>query len=165
MKITAKVKTTFFLVLGIVFFFISCTDNTIYHQYANIDKNGWDQDSVAVFSVDIQDTTGDYDVIIDVRNKENYSYQNLYLFVYSNSPDSIWVGDTLNCILADNQGRWAGTGIGSTKNLPFLYMSNIKFPEKGTYTFKIKQGMRDHILEGINNIGLKIQKTENYGQK
>ncbi len=165
MKITAQAKTAFFLALGIAFLFVSCTDNIIYHQYVDINKNGWHQDSAAVFNVNIEDTIGDYDVIIDIRHKDNYPYQNLYLFVYSDSPDSVCVGDTLNCFLADNQGRWGGTGIGSVKNLPFLYMSDIKFPVKGTYTFKIKQGMREKLLEGVSNIGLKIQKTEKHGQK
>jgi gliding motility-associated lipoprotein GldH len=160
MKIIPKIKAPFLLALSIAFFFMSCVDDTIYQQYVSINKNGWSQHTPAVFNTEINDTVGDYDVIINIRNKTDYPYQNLHLFVYSYSPDSVLVGDTLNCFLADNRGRWAGTGIGSTKNVSVLYMSNINFPKPGTYTFSVKQGMRDNILKGISDIGLRIQKVE-----
>jgi len=162
MKITGT-KTTpnilFLLVLSIAFF-MSCTDGTIYYEYVTIDKDGWNEHTAAVFKAEVSDTVGDYNVIINVRNKTNYQYQNLHLFVYSFSPDSVMMGDTLNCFLADNQGRWLGKGVSSTKTLPFLYLHNIKFPSAGVYTFEIKQGMRDNVLHGINDIGLSIQKIE-----
>ena len=157
-KTRATLNISFLLVLSIAFL-LSCTDGTIYHQYAAIDKDGWNKYAAAVFKADISDTVGDYNVIIDIRHRTDYPYQNLHLFVYSYSPDSVMMGDTLNCFLADNQGRWVGKGISSTKNLPILYLHNIKFPTPGVYTFEIKQGMRDDMLRGINDIGLSIQKT------
>lgn len=148
----------FILFIVGLFCLVSCDNNGIYHQYLSIDNNAWQKDSAAVFTVPIIDTANLYNVIIDIRNRNEYSYQNLYLFVYSTTPDGKTDGDTLNCILADNQGRWYGKGIGSTSTLPIMYMPSVKFSQKGVYTFKIMQGMREEILEGISDIGLRVEK-------
>ena len=42
------------------------------------------------------------------------------------------------------------------------YLENIKFPYSGDYEVTIQQGMREDILPGITDIGLKIIK---HGQK
>ena len=41
-------------------------------------------------------------------------------------------------------------------NLP--YKSNVFFPVKGTYEFKIQHGMRIENLKGVYDFGLKIEK-------
>ncbi len=140
---------------------VSCNNDAIFLEYQTIDDKGWCKDSLVTFDVNVTDTIGDYDVIVNIRNRNEYSYQNLYLFISSTSPKNVMVHDTLNCILADNQGNWYGSGIGSISNLPILYMSKIKFPQAGIYHFEIKQGMRESVLEGINDIGLKVKPSEN----
>jgi gliding motility-associated lipoprotein GldH len=137
-----------------------CTKKTFFSEYKTIDKNGWKKDSVAVFDVAVSDTIGVYDVIVNIRNKNEYPYQNLYLFITSTSPSDAKACDTLNCILADNQGHWYGSGIGSMSTLPILYMSKIKFPEQGNYHFEIKQGMRESVLQGVSDIGLHVKLAE-----
>ena len=140
--------------------FSACNSNVVYYQYVPINNSAWHKDSTAVFAVPITDTTGLCDVIIDIRNRNEYPYQNLYLFVYSAAPDGKTDGDTLNCTLADNQGRWYGKGIGSTSTLSVMYMPAVKFSKQGIYTFKIIQGMREDILEGISDIGLRVEKRD-----
>ena len=147
-----------FYAICLTVLFASCDSNSIYHQYQPIDKSGWHKDTAVDFAVPIIDTESLYNVIIDIRNSNEYPYQNLYLFVYSISPDNKTEGDTLNCILADNQGRWYGQGIGSTSTLSVMYMPAVKFSEQGVYTFRIMQGMREDILEGISDIGLRVEK-------
>ncbi len=159
MEITKKVNNFVLTVFVAAFFLVSCTGNDIYHQYVSIDKDGWNASQPAVFNVEVTDTISDFDVVLNIRSAD-YTYQNLFLFAKSMSPDSIVVCDTLNCILADNQGKWLGKGIGSTHSLPILYMSNINFPRKGLYTFQISQGMRENSLKGISDIGLRIQRVE-----
>lgn len=159
-KMRLIIKTKYILLFCVVTFFASCDRNTIYQDFVSINKAGWNQDSIAVFSVDVKDTTNNYNVIIDIRNRNEYPYQNLFLFVSSYSPDNICVSDTLNCILSDELGRWYGKGIGSISNLPILYMSDIKFPKPGIYKFQIRHGMRETILKGMNDIGLRVEKID-----
>jgi len=153
-----KSKYPLFIFIAGLFCFVSCNSNDIYHRYVSIENSAWHKDSIAVFSVPVTDTASLYNVIIDIRNGNEYPYQNLYLFVYSATPDGKTDGDTLNCILADNQGHWEGKGIGSTSTLSIMYIPAIKFSKQGDYTFKIMQGMREEILEGISDIGLRVEK-------
>jgi gliding motility-associated lipoprotein GldH len=155
-----KNKKNIFITLCCALLLLSCNGNSIYNEYKNIDKEGWHEDSLAVFKVAVTDTINDYNVVLNIRSRNEYPYQNLFLFIRSYSPDKICVSDTLNCILSDNQGRWYGKGIGSTSNLPILYMSKIKFPKKGIYKFEIGHGMRETILKGMSDIGLKVEKVK-----
>ncbi|GHT32694.1 gliding motility lipoprotein GldH [Bacteroidia bacterium] len=149
-----------FLGLLVCVLLASCSGNRIYHDYAHISNNGWQQDAPAVFSVPVDDTIAVYNVIIDIRNRNEYPYQNLYLFARLTTPDGKTVGDTLNCILTDNQGRWLGKGIGSTSSLSVMYMPAVKFSKAGVYEFSIQHGMREDVLEGINDIGLRVEKRK-----
>jgi gliding motility-associated lipoprotein GldH len=76
--------------------------------------------------------------------------------VNSVSPDLVEFKDTLECVLADNYGRWIGKGGGSLHQLPVSFMQQIKFPKPGTYKFELIQGMREDTLAGIHDIGLRI---------
>ncbi len=152
-------KKNFLLVTLLPFFIISCTSNIVYQETKNID-NFWSQDSLAIFDVNITDTVSAYNIFIDLRNDNRYPYQNLWLFVNSVSPDSIVRTDTLETILASNEGEWFGRGFGSNYNLALFYMQEIRFPEIGTYQFSIQQGMRDEQLQGITGIGLRIEKFD-----
>ncbi len=136
----------------------SCNDGGVYNDCTSIKEFAWHKDSLSTFKPIITDTVGQYNVLITVRHDTKYAYQNLWLFVKSTSPEGIIVKDTIECYLADNRGKFLGNGI-SVYEMPILYMSKIKFPKQGTYTFDIQQGMRDSILVGVRNICLSIEKS------
>jgi gliding motility-associated lipoprotein GldH len=133
-----------------------CSNNVVFQDSKVFPSYGWDKDSVVIFNYEATDTLGTYDIIIDVRNDGNYRYQNFWLFVNSVSPDLIEYTDTLECVLADNHGRWIGKGGGSLYQLPVSFMQQIKFPKPGVYRFELIQGMREDTLAGIHDIGLRI---------
>lgn len=83
----------------------------------------------------------------------------LRLFIKTTSPDSVVTNDTIEFYLADEFGKWLGNGVGSVFNMPVLYQQNFKFPKKGVYHFDIQHGMRDSLLSGINNVGIKVEKA------
>ena len=147
----------FLAIILLSFTFFSCTNNIVYQENIAI-NNAWHKDSIAVFNVNITDTIGAYNIFIDLRNDNRYPYQNLWLFVRSVSPDSIMRIDTLESILARNDGRWIGSGFGSNYNIALFYMEQIRFPEIGNYQFFIEQAMRDEKLEGITGVGLRVEK-------
>jgi len=138
-----------------------CSGNVVFQDSKALPSYGWDKDSVVVFNYMATDTSGTYDIIVDVRNDGNYRYQNFWLFVNSISPDSIEYKDTLECVLADNYGKWIGKGGGSLRlyHLPVSFMPEIKFPKSGVYRFELIQGMREDTLVGIHDIGLRIIKN------
>lgn len=137
----------------------ACTNSDVYFQYKSVTSKGWSKDSVYIFDIPIKDTAGTYNVYVNVRNRGEYPYQNLWLFLNKTTPDKIQTKDSIECYLADQRGKWLGSGIGSIMEMPILYQQNVRFKNKGTYHYKIVHGMRDSVLYGINDIGMRVEKV------
>ena len=85
-----------------------------------------------------------------------YPYQNLWLFCSEEQPIGPLHRDTIECMLADEFGKWYGHGI-SLYQSSFPIHSQYKFPHAGQYTFSFRQGMRDDALKGIQEIGFSVR--------
>lgn len=138
----------------------ACRQNPVFEQYQNISDQKWYKDSVLVFTIDIKDTTQNNNFIINVRNDVNYEYSNLWLFVSIEQPDGKTMDDKFEVALADPSGKWLGEGFGGLKTREAVYRRNIFFPVSGEYKVRIKQGMRENYLEGISDVGVRIEAVE-----
>jgi len=150
---------TCFLCLLILTGIVSCDRKRVFESYYELDKKGWHKDSVVVFNVQLTDTIKNHNLYVNIRNKGNYPYSNIFLFLSIGSPDGTLRTDTVEFTLAEPSGKWTGSGIGGLYDNQVLYKSSVYFPRKGDYRFLIKQGMRDKQLEGIRDIGIRIEKT------
>lgn len=112
---------------------------------------GWHQDSVLEFRFDVEDTLSTYQILINIRHTENYSYQNMWLFADS---------DTIEFYLADDRGRWLGNGHNGYIEMPVLYEAAYLFERSGEQTMRIQHGMRDSLLSGISDVGVKVVKNK-----
>ncbi len=120
----------------------------------------WKLMDIPAFKVPITDTLNSNNVIFTIRNGSSYSFRNIYLFVTTTSPDGKKITDTLQYYLADEKGKWYGRGFGDIHELNLPYKSNVYFPLKGTYVFKIQHGMRVENLNGVYDFGLRIEKIK-----
>jgi gliding motility-associated lipoprotein GldH len=147
---------------GIMFLMVlvACDANRVFEEYKPVAANGWDKDSIAQFDVEVSDTVKKYNLYINIRNKGNYPYSNIWLFVDITAPDGKLLTDTVEYILAERSGKWRGSGIGDLFDNQFIYRRSVLFERSGTYRFMIKQGMRAQKLEGIHDIGLRVE-TQN----
>lgn len=151
-------KTVVFFIVSISLFLVSCTSNDVYFQYRTVAPGGWSKDSLYAYDVSITDAAANYNVYVNIRNRGEYPNQNLWLFIRKIMPDSVISNDTINFYLADQRGKWLGSGVGSVFEMPVLYQQNIRFPKVGTYRYEIFHGMRDSMLQGINDVGLRVEK-------
>ena len=145
------------VLIGILF---ACDSRRVYEDYKTIDSSGWEKDSLARFNVPITDTVKSNNIYIDIRNKGDYPNSNIWLFVNVKAPDGKVLTDTVEYILAEKSGKWTGSGIGDLFDNQFKYRNNVIFDKPGVYQFSIQQGMRGDKLEGIHDIGLRIE-TQN----
>ncbi|MEI7596648.1 MAG: gliding motility lipoprotein GldH [Bacteroidota bacterium] len=146
------------VVLFIVLFSVSCDKNVLYVENQTLANSVWKKQDKLSFTADIQDTINPINVYLSVRNKGDYSYSNLYLFLNTIFPNGQVSRDTMECFLADPKGKWLGSGIGDIKSVELLFIKNVRFVAKGKYTFEFQQAMRDDELKGIYEFGLKIEK-------
>ena len=136
---------------------VACNrSGVVFNDSVRLQHPTWHKDSVVSFDVNIEDTTLMYESGILVRNSGDYDYQNIWLFVTEIAPDSTCRRDTIQYYLADNYGRWLGSGIGSLYTNLYYYKEEVRYSQVGTYTYIIEQAMREDELSGITNIGLQI---------
>jgi gliding motility-associated lipoprotein GldH len=162
-KNSIKIMKQIFCVVIIISTLISitsCDRRKVFEAYRKIDKKGWNKDSVVVFKVHLSDTVKTNNLYINIRNKGDYPYSNIYLFLSVSSPNGVTRTDTIEFTLADPSGRWRGSGVGGLYDNRMTYKSSVFFPHKGDYKFSIKQGMRDNMLQGIRDVGFRIEKTK-----
>ncbi len=150
-----KILLLFVLFTGLL---VSCDSKRIYDENIIVENGNWDARNKMKFDVTIPDTGLRYNIYLKVRNAPEYAYSNLFLFLNTLFPDGKVSRDTLELTLADYDGRWLGSGIGSVKFSKFLFRQGIMFRQKGRYQFEMEQAMRVRDLKGIRDIGLRIEK-------
>lgn len=120
----------------------------------------WNRNNLLVFNVEIADTVNPHNIYVNVRNGGQYQYSNLYIFIKTVSPSGQWIRDTVECTLADEKGRWLGSGLGDIYALQTPYKLNVRFPYHGIYSFELEQAMRTEELKQIFDIGIRVEKIE-----
>jgi gliding motility-associated lipoprotein GldH len=152
----------FSFIIALIFFLVlsSCNSKVVYTNTHAMKGEVWKLADTPIFEVPVTDTLTSNNVVFTVRNGASFPFRNIYLFVSTTSPDGKTITDTLQYNLADERGKWYGKGFGDIHELNLPYKSNVFFPRKGNYVFKIQHGMRMENLKGIYDIGLKIVKIK-----
>jgi gliding motility-associated lipoprotein GldH len=157
-------KYRFSRVLAIIFGFLitlaACDKQVVYEKNKRIPEASWNKNQILEFPVEIADTIQPHHIFINVRNLNTYPLSNLFLFVTITSPDGLHNRDTVQCYLAEPSGKWVGKGFGNVWSNRFRYKSNVRFPVSGVYHFKVEQAMRMEDLEGISDVGLRVEIVE-----
>jgi len=146
------------LILTFLLLLPSCNSNVVYTNSRAMSQETWRLMDIPVFKVPISDTLKSNNVFFTIRNGSSFPFRNIYFFVTTTSPDGKKITDTLQYNLADEKGNWYGKGFGDIHELNLPYKSNVFFPLKGTYEFKIQHGMRVENLKGVYDFGLRIEK-------
>jgi gliding motility-associated lipoprotein GldH len=155
-------KQAFLIGILSILFFVACDSKRVYDQYVSV-GTAWDKDAPLIFKFQQPDTISRYNLFVNVRNTDEYQFQNLFLIVNMNFPDGKVVTDTLEYDMAAPTGEWLGTGM-TTKESKLWYKKNVTFPVNGMYEVSIQQAMRKinepegiQRLQGISEVGFRIE--------
>jgi len=157
MKIATGIRIQ--ILLAVALLLSSCIKRSVYEEQVSIANNSWDVHQRLSFEIPVKDTLSTNNLIINIRNTQEYPFQNIFLFIETLDPRGQSLKDTLDCPLADNEGRWLGSGLGSHYQTEFIFKRNVRFPHSGTYTIVVEQGMRKEELEGISDLGIRVEKV------
>lgn len=144
-----------FLLTGIA----ACDSGRIFDKYHEIPDSVWHKDSIVVFNVPIEDSVQNHNLYIQLRNETSYGFSNIWLFIEIMQPGGETTKDTFEVVLADPSGQWLGEGFGGLKTIQAVYRRDVKFPAKGEMTVAIQQGMRDEQLQGIHDVGFRVERA------
>ena len=151
-------KKLVFSLLLFILFFAACDDGRIYEESLKIPEAKWERDQTAKFEFEIEDSLANYAFFLHFRHAGDYPYKNIYLFTRTQSPTGKLALDTAQMILANNQGKWLGKGIGDIYDYQFKFKQGPIFQEKGKYQVEIEQAMREKTLSNVTDIGIGIKK-------
>ena len=158
-----RILTLFFLFVSLV----SCDDKQQFDEYKTV-TGSWDESEKVEFILPQLDSIQPYNLFINVRNNNKYSYSNLFLISAIKFPNGKVVTDTLEYQMANPDGSWLGTGFNDVKENKLWYKENVRFLEQGVYKVEIQHAMRKNgkvsginTLDGITDIGFRIENVHN----
>ena len=149
-------RASLFLLTLLLIGLSSCDDRVFFEENRSFENGVWNYQDPAIFIFDVEDTVSRNDFFINLRNGDAYPYMNAFLFVRMDFPNGRTSIDTLECFLADQSGRWLGSGLGDIYDNRFLYKQQKAFPISGQYRIEIRQAMRVDDLPEIYDVGLRI---------
>lgn len=137
----------------------ACNENTVYHSYQSLPNEGWGKSDTLSFQIPTTDSVPTtLRLFAEVRNSIEYPYHDLHLFISQNLQDStVWRTDTIAFCLADSTGRWTGHGWGSIYQSE-TFITSVRPLHPANYTIKIMSGMKDEKLQGLSDVGIRIEK-------
>ncbi len=145
-------------ILLVVILFSACNNNVVYDENKEVNQRAWKTTDKLYYEVDITDTIKSYKLAINIRNTIEYPYSNIYFYMNTILPNGkVTKCDTIECYLAYPDGTWKGKGNSKIRDNRFWIAKNIKFEQKGKYTFELRQATIDSTLKGICDVGLHLE--------
>lgn len=135
----------------------ACDPARVYDENRTIENNAWYFGNKIPFDVQIEDTTKYYNVLVNLRVDANYKYSNIFMLVHTTNPDKKTDQRRIEIRLADESGRWMGSGLGDLYDYRFPAFRKVKFPQQGFYRFELEQNMRDDTLMHIKSAGIRVE--------
>ena len=151
-------KYSFVFILTLILLLPSCNSNVVFTDSIVMPEKKWALMDTPVFKMSVNDTVNSNNVFFTIRTGSSYPFRNIFLFATTTSPDGKSLTDTLQFNLADEKGNWYGKGSGDIHELKLPYKTNVFFPAKGIYQFKIQHGMRIEDLNGVYDFGVRVEK-------
>lgn len=158
-----KIKNSGILLIVAILFF-SCDKKRVFDEYRSV-GSAWHKDSIISFDLPVLDSTKRYDLFVNIRDNNNYPFNNLFLIVSIEMPNGFTKVDTLEYQMANPDGTLLGNGFTDIKESKLYYKENVKF--RGKYKVHIRQAVREsgkipgvQELEGITDVGFRIENKD-----
>lgn len=160
-----KIKNSILFII-VLLLVVSCDKKRVFDQYKSV-GNAWHKDSIVTFELPKLDPKKSFNLYVNVRDNDDYPFNNLYLIVSLEHPNHKVKVDTLEYQMTDPDGRLLGEGFSDIKENKLFYKEQQKFTQKGIYKIHIKHATRETgkiegvtKLSGISDVGFRIESTE-----
>jgi len=148
------------LIFAGLLFLAACNANRISQTETDIPDGVWNKDSLVKIPVTITDIKQAYDIMVNIRASALYPSNNLWLFIVIESPSGKLQKDTMECIFANERGKWLGDCMGDICDFEIPFKGDVVFPETGIYNFYLQHGMRIDNLPLVLSAGVSLYKHQ-----
>jgi gliding motility-associated lipoprotein GldH len=159
------------IINSIIFIFLlflvtSCDKKRVFDDYKSVGKN-WNKDSIVTFDLPKLDPKKAYNLYVNVRDNDEYPFNNLFLIVSLEQPNRKVQIDTLEYQMTNPDGTLLGEGFSDIKENKLFYKDKVSFTQKGLYKIHIKHAVRQTgkiegvaTLPGITDVGFRIESKD-----
>ena len=150
----------------LLFLVTSCDKKRVFDDYKSVGKN-WNKDSIVTFDLPKLDPKKAYNLYVNVRDNDEYPFNNLFLIVSLEQPNRKVQIDTLEYQMTNPDGTLLGEGFSDIKENKLFYKDKVSFTQKGLYKIHIKHAVRQtgkiegvDTLPGITDVGFRIESKD-----
>lgn len=148
-----KIKSQLFLGLFILLHF-SCGRSFTFSHNLDIPETGWAYENILKYDFEVADTDALYDLYLEIDYKTSFSFQNMYVNVYTGQEESEMKKALLSLDLSNNLGIWKGDCNAEKCTYLLPLQKSIYFEQAGGQKFWLEQFSRSPILKGVQSIKL-----------
>lgn len=164
MAIKSNLKYWLFLILLVTF--ASCDQNRVFDEYHELDGS-WSKTDSIHFEFEQNDTINPYNLFLNIRNNNEYPFNNLFVIVSLKNPSNEVKIDTLEYQMANPDGTLMGNGFTDVKESKLWYQENFVFKKAGKYEVDIMHALREsgeigglERVDGVTEVGFRIEKIK-----
>lgn len=137
----------------------ACGPNYIYKKSYNINEGGWTYEDTLNFEIEISDTSGLYNLFLELEHAPDYRFQNLYTRISTEFPTGERLQKELSLELAYKGGAWQGDCNNKVCHVLIPIQERAFFNMQGKHIITLEQFMRESPITGIKKIALKVENT------
>ncbi len=145
------------LVLGLLWFLISCRQASFYDQVVPVENGHWSYGDTLRFSFSVADTSSRYNLYLTVEHADTFPYQNIYVQIHTTYPDGQRFVKLLPLDLFDTAGQPNGACGGGICSTEFVLQQRAILPQVGQYEIAVEQYMRYSPVLGIRALRLRVE--------
>lgn len=145
---------------------ISCDHNRVFDEYHELDGS-WSKNDTIHFEFEQNDTINPYNLFLNIRNNNEYPFNNLFVIISLKNPENEVKVDTLEYQMANPDGTLMGNGFTDVKESKLWYQENFIFKKTGKYQVNIVHALREsgkinglERVDGVTEVGFRIEKTK-----
>lgn len=139
---------------------VGCDTIGIFEKNTFFMEHSWSSKVKPNFTFTITDTNSLYQIYANIRHKDSYRYNNCWLNITTVAPNDTAKSQQVNLLLADNKKGWLGTGMDDIFDHRIRLTRSPQKLKAGNYTFTLQQIMREDPLDGVMNVGIRIEKVQ-----
>lgn len=152
-------QLSWFGILTLVVLLVSCSEKAYYEKVYSFESKEWDQRVKPSFTVEIEDTTKEYNFIVTLRTTTDYKFNNLWIFMNTKSPKGEKGREPFQIYITNPDGSWIGKKTGTIVENQ-LRFNQRKMPQKGKYKFTLEQAITASTIDEVLDIGLRVEEIK-----
>ncbi|MBK8659303.1 MAG: gliding motility lipoprotein GldH [Bacteroidetes bacterium] len=145
---------------AVVLLLSSCDQRRVMEENQDVQDYQWNYSDTKVFTAEIQDTTTQYNIYVNLRHAFQFEWRNLWVNIETTFPNGKVYERRVNLLLSEPDGHWYGDCLGDNCDIQVSIQQNAFFPLTGKYTFKITQDMRVNPLPYIKSVGMRVERVQ-----